>query len=104
MEEALVSRFMIQTNGTLLHRLSPEIVNRFDTILISIDGDKKTTDEGRGEGTYDRVMENIHHIIAGGFRNELIARMTVTERTDIRSAVRYLAHNPLTHSLRFMGR
>lgn len=94
MEEAPVSRFMIQTNGTLLHRISPDIVNRFDTILISIDGDRITTDEGRGEGTYNRVMENIHHIIAGGFRNELIARMTVTERTDIRSAVRYLADNP----------
>lgn len=94
MEEAPVSRFMIQTNGTLLHRFSPDIVNRFDTILISIDGDRKTTDDGRGEGTYSRIMENIHHIIAGGFRNELIARMTVTEQTDIRSAVRYLANNP----------
>ena len=94
MEEAPVSRFMIQTNGTLLHRFSPDIINRFDTILISIDGDQRTTDEGRGTGTYSKVMENIHHIIAGGFRNELIARMTVTERTDIRSAVRYLADNP----------
>ncbi len=93
MDNAPVSRFMIQTNGTLLHRLSPDIVNRFDTILISIDGDEKTTDDGRGEGTYSRVMQNIHHIRAGGFQNELIARMTVTERTDIRAAVRYLADN-----------
>lgn len=94
MEEAPVRRFMIQTNGTLLHRLPPEIVNRFETILISIDGDPKTTDSGRGEGTYHRVMENIQHILAGGYQNELIARMTVTERTDIRSAVLYLANNP----------
>jgi len=94
MEEAPVSRFMIQTNGILLHRLSPDIINRFETILISIDGDQKTTDEGRGEGTYRRVMENIEHILAGGYQNELIARMTVTERTDIRAAVRYLSDNP----------
>ena len=94
MNEAPADRFMIQTNGTLLHRFPPEIINRFDTILISIDGDRKTTDTGRGEGTYRTVIENIHHILAGGYQNELIARMTVTERTDIRSAVLYLAHNP----------
>lgn len=94
MEEAPVTRFMIQTNGTLLHRFSPDIINRFETILISLDGDEKTTDNGRGKGTYRRVMENISHILANGFQNELIARMTVTERTNIRDAVRYLANNP----------
>jgi uncharacterized protein len=94
MNEVQVKRFMIQTNGTLLHKLPSEIVNRFDTILISIDGDQKTTDQGRGERTYARVMENINHINANGYRNEIIARMTVTERTDIRQAVRYLSHNP----------
>ena len=94
MNHAPVSRFMIQTNGTLLHKLPPDIVNRFDTILISIDGDRDTTDSARGDGVYDRVMKNIHHIFTGGFQNELIARMTVTERTDIRTAVKYLADNP----------
>ncbi len=39
-------------------------------------------------------MANVKKIRANGYRGELIARMTVTERTDIVDAVRYLAENP----------
>jgi uncharacterized protein len=42
--DAPVSRFMIQTNGLLLDRLPPEIVNRFSTILVSLDGPEGLTD------------------------------------------------------------
>jgi putative peptide-modifying radical SAM enzyme len=87
-------RFMLQTNGLLLHRLPEHIVNRFATILISIDGDQEITDAGRGTGTYRRVMENIHYILAGGYRGEIIARMTVHEQTDIFHSVMHLAQNP----------
>ena len=92
--EAPVQRFMIQTNGLLLDRLAPEIVNRFSTILVSLDGREALTDENRGEGVFFRAMENIKKIQSNGYRGELIARMTVTERTDIFDAVRYLANNP----------
>lgn len=92
--EAPVRRFMMQTNGILLDRLPPEIVNRFVTILISLDGRKELTDANRGTGVYDRVMENIRKIRAQGYKNELIARMTVTEKTDIGEAVHHLASNP----------
>lgn len=92
--EAPVSRFMIQTNGMLLDRLPPDIVNRFSTILVSLDGRQKLTDENRGQGVFSRVMANIRKIRSNGYRGELIARMTVTERTDIFDAVTYLADNP----------
>jgi uncharacterized protein len=92
--EAPVRRFMIQTNGILLDRLPKEIVNRFVTILISLDGNRELTDTNRGTGVYDRVMENIRKIRAQGYAGELIARMTVTERTDIVEAVHHLASNP----------
>jgi putative peptide-modifying radical SAM enzyme len=92
--EAPVQRFMIQTNGLLLDRLDPEIVNRFSTLLISVDGAPALTDANRGAGTYRRVMENVNRVLAGGYKNELIARMTVTEDTDIIEAVRWLAGNP----------
>ena len=47
--EAPVQRFMMQTNGILLDRLPPEIVNRFVTILVSLDGSKRTNrcEQGR---------------------------------------------------------
>jgi putative peptide-modifying radical SAM enzyme len=92
-EHAPARRFLIQTNGLLLDRLPRRVVNRFDTILVSLDGPRETTDASRGEGTYDRVMANLRGILSGGYRGELIARMTVTERTDIVAAVRFLAKN-----------
>jgi putative peptide-modifying radical SAM enzyme len=85
---------MMQTNGILLDRLPPEIVNRFITILVSLDGRKELTDANRGAGVYDRVLANIRKIRAEGYTGELIARMTVTERTDIVEAVHHLASNP----------
>lgn len=86
-------RFMIQTNGTLLHLLGPDYVNRMETILISVDGPEGVTDANRGDGTFGRVFKNIQGIVRDGFSGELIARMTVTGQTDIRSAVQYLSSN-----------
>ena len=61
-------RCQLQTNGTLLHTLSPFILNRFDNILISVDGDKEVTDLYRGEGTYDivnRSLDKVRDLIPG---------------------------------------
>ncbi|WML67150.1 MAG: hypothetical protein METHP_00639 [Methanoregula sp. SKADARSKE-2] len=92
--DAPVSRFMIQTNGLLLDRLPPEIVNRFSTILVSLDGPEGLTDGNRGPGVYRKVMDNVRLIRSNGFTGELIARMTVTEKADIVAAVRWLSQNP----------
>ena len=40
--ESPVQRFMVQTNGLLLDRLPAEILNRFTTILVSLDGRKSS--------------------------------------------------------------
>jgi uncharacterized protein len=93
-QDAPVHQFMLQTNGLLLHKLPPEITKRFSVILVSLDGEKELTDANRGEGVYNRVMENVREIRTHGYTGELIARMTVTERTDIVEAVRHLANNP----------
>ncbi|MFA4850473.1 MAG: TIGR04084 family radical SAM/SPASM domain-containing protein [Methanoregula sp.] len=92
--ESPVQRFMIQTNGMLLDRLEPEIVNRFSTILVSLDGGEALTDSNRGTGVYQKVMENIRRIRKNGYTGELIARMAVTERTNIAEAVHWLSNNP----------
>ena len=92
--DAPVQHFMIQTNGLLLDRLSPEIINRFSTILVSLDGREGLTDANRGAGTYRKVVENIKKIRLNGYNREIIARMTVTESTDIADAVHWLSDNP----------
>lgn len=91
--EAPLTRFMMQTNGILMDRFPPDVLNRFVTVLVSLDGKKELTDVNRGAGVYERVMENIRKIRAQGYSGELIARMTVTERTDIQESVHHLASN-----------
>jgi putative peptide-modifying radical SAM enzyme len=92
--EAPARQFMMQTNAILLDKLPPEIVNRFTTILVSLDGRRELTDGNRGDGVFAKVIGNVKMIRANGYKGELIARMTVTERTDIFDEVRYLADNP----------
>lgn len=47
---APVNRYMLQTNGTLLHTMEPADLRKFETILVSIDGPEWLTDTNRGPG------------------------------------------------------
>ena len=83
MRDVSVSKFMIQTNGILLHKLSPRLLEKMDTILVSVDGGKELTDYYRGRGVYDRVIQNLKDLREKGFAGEIIARMTVGRETRI---------------------
>jgi uncharacterized protein len=93
MDEVRAKLFMIQTNGLLLDHLEPQYVNRFHTILVSIDGDEELTDFYRGKGTFSKVVNNLKLIRRNGFGGELIARMTVMENTDIYKQVKWILEN-----------
>ena len=93
MDNVEAKHFMIQTNGLLLDKLEPKYVNRFHTILVSIDGEEALTDYYRGNGTFRKVVNNLKLIKQNGFRGELIARMTIMEQTDIYKQVRWLLDN-----------
>lgn len=93
MDNVKAKLFVIQTNGLLLDHLKPEYVNRFHTILVSIDGEKALTDFYRGKGTFRKVIDNLRLIKHNGFKGELIARMTVMEQTDIYEQVKWLLEN-----------
>jgi uncharacterized protein len=93
MNKVKPKHFMIQTNGLLLDKIEPKYVNRFHTILVSIDGEEKLTDYYRGKGTFQKVMDNLKLIKKNGFKGELIARMTVMEQTDIEKQVKWLLNN-----------
>ena len=93
MDNVSPKHFMIQTNGLLLDKLEPKYVNRFHTILVSIDGEEALTDYYRGNGTFRKVTDNLKLIMRNGFEGELIARMTIMEQTDIYKQVRWLLDN-----------
>ncbi len=82
--------FVIQTNGLLYDRLSSEVWNKMDAVLLSIDGRREVTDYYRGEGVYERVLQAASWLRGIGFEGDLIARMTVSERTDIYKDVLHL--------------
>ncbi|MBN1432134.1 MAG: TIGR04084 family radical SAM/SPASM domain-containing protein [Methanomicrobiaceae archaeon] len=88
-------RFSIYTNGLLIENLPPEYIRRLDTIIISIDGDRDTTDGYRGIGVYDLVMANVGYINKAGFSGEIIGRITVAENTDIYNSVIHLLENQI---------
>jgi putative peptide-modifying radical SAM enzyme len=94
MDSLPAKRFLLHTNGTMLDRVPPEYLKRLHTISVSIDGDRATTDYYRGEGVYDRITTNARTARAHGFSREMIARMTVTEDTDIFRQVTHLLDNP----------
>ncbi len=93
MDEVKAKHFMIQTNGTLLDRLPKAYVNRFHTILVSVDGDEALTDYYRGKGTFRKVIDNMKLIKKNGFGGELIARMTVMEQTEFYRQATWLLDN-----------
>jgi len=86
-------KFILQTNGILLPRLDSEYVNKLDSILVSVDGDRDLTDYYRGKGVYEQVIQNLRQVRSKGFAGETIARMTVGRETRIDHAVRSLIFN-----------
>lgn len=84
-------KYRMQTNGILLDMVPKEYLKKIGKILISIDGDKERTDFNRGEGTYNKVLENISKARSQGYVGELVARMTVAQEfPDIFEQVIYL--------------
>lgn len=94
MDSLPAKRFMLHTNGTMLHKVRPDYLNRLHTISISLDGDERLTDYNRGDGVYKKIMGNARLVRENGFKGEMIARMTVTEDCDIYWQVLFLLDNP----------
>jgi putative peptide-modifying radical SAM enzyme len=82
-------RYTIQTNGVLLDRLDPFILENLDYLSLSIDGDRRTTDEGRGAGVYDTLLENLAGI-KPHFRGKTLARMTLCPENPLYESVTHL--------------
>lgn len=93
MDSVQAKAFIMQTNGLLLDQLDEKYCRKFNTVLVSLDGDEDITDYYRGTGTYRKVVENLKLFRSRGFDGELIARMTVDTETDMREAVRWLLFN-----------
>jgi len=56
--------FMIYTNGTLINEENAEKMRQLGNIspAISVEGGREITDERRGQGVFDRIMEAMDHL------------------------------------------
>ena len=93
MDEIPAEHYTIQTNGLLLDKIPTKYLTKFSSVLVSLDGDREITNLNRGEGTYERVTKNIQDIRSRGFKGDLIARMAVSEGSEIFKDVIYLLNN-----------
>ncbi|MFW9909755.1 MAG: TIGR04084 family radical SAM/SPASM domain-containing protein [Candidatus Thorarchaeota archaeon] len=84
------ARFMLQTNALRLNRVPSEYVKRFHSILVSIDGPEDITDGYRSRGVYKQVIENVKYLERIGFEGDIVARMAVSQQSDIYRDVRHL--------------
>ena len=86
------ARFMLQTNALLLSKIPEDYTRRFHSILVSIDGRESVTDGYRSKGVYQRVLENIRWLNKIGFQGDIVARMAVSQESDIYKEVNHLLH------------
>lgn len=84
------ARFMLQTNALRLNKVPISYVKRFHSILVSIDGTRETTDGYRSRGVYDRVLGNVRWLRKIGYHGDVVARMAVSQQSDIYKDVRHL--------------
>ena len=84
------ARFMLQTNALLLDRIPKDYVKQFHSILISIDGPDFVTDGYRSEGVYRKVIANTRWLEQIGYTGDIVARMAVSQESDIYRDVRHL--------------
>lgn len=84
------AKFILQTNGQLLHKLPTDLLLNLDTILVSIDGSSEQTNKNRGKNTYERAISNARDARDRGYENDIIARMTVGDGSDIYKDVMHL--------------
>lgn len=96
MDRVGAKRFVLQTNGLLLHHAPQAYLHRFDAILVSLDGRPQVTDSHRGRGLQQKVIAQVRKI-SGGYSGDLIARMTVTEDSDIYEEVTHLLSMGFDH-------
>ncbi|NHJ39664.1 MAG: 4Fe-4S cluster-binding domain-containing protein, partial [Asgard group archaeon] len=86
-----VKHWSVQTNAINLHKLPKDYLNKFSAILVSIDGRIDVTDYNRGEGVYNKIIKNCILTRERGFKGDLIARMTISENSDIFEDVKHLS-------------
>ncbi len=79
--EDLRLEYVLQTNGTLLDKIEPYLLENLDFIFVSIDGPRDMHDKNRGRGTFDKIVNNVRKI-KPDYKGQILARITATVDRD----------------------
>ncbi len=83
------NRFILTANGTGIEKLG-SYIHRIDTMLFSIDGRPEVTNYYRGKNSTTLVFKGLKFLRRQKYSGEIIARMTVSRKSDIYQDVMYL--------------
>lgn len=81
--------YSIYTNGLLLDKFPENLLKKFQSILVAIDGDKKSHELYKPMGSYDEILKNVNKI-RNKTNAQIIARITMEEHTNIYYSVKNL--------------
>ncbi len=71
----------INSNGTLLEQHIPAL-KQLNKICISLEGSKKDHDKDRGQGTYDKILNNLHILKKEKIKNISVQTTVSTNTLD----------------------
>ncbi|KAK2960601.1 putative Radical SAM superfamily protein [Blattamonas nauphoetae] len=92
--DTIDATFILQTNACFLEKLSKKHIERFASILVSIDGPEEVVDRRRGAGTYQKCTDGVVAALRKGTPRNLVARGTAMEGNDIYASVMHLLNHP----------
>ncbi|MCP4106468.1 MAG: radical SAM protein [Desulfobacteraceae bacterium] len=85
--------YEVYTNGINIGELSPDFVNKFNAVLISVDGDEEQNDRSRGKGVFSKIIQNLK-TVRSYYQGTIIARMTITGANDLEKSLKAILSLP----------
>lgn len=73
--------YVLQTNGTLLDKIDPYVLENLNYVFVSVDGPRHVHDANRGAGTFDKIIANTKKI-KPNYKGQMVARITATVDKD----------------------
>jgi uncharacterized protein len=78
--------FVSFTNGTLLDKIDPFLLEKLSILFVSIDGEHRIHDQFRGKGTFEKIIHNVF-AVRNRFAGKTVARLCLVPGNSLFSSV-----------------
>jgi len=88
-----ISRLALVTNATLINQESARCISSiFTSVSVSIDGLETYNDSLRGQGSYNKALHGLRHLVCAGVQPTVFITVTRGNESSIGSLIHYLYH------------